>query len=124
MASFSGPGTAMSDNAQSGVHVTFNDHGGVLRVMELHMPPVNAAAWVNGLQTLLDLVPRVGTPAHCRWALSCQAATSERGATGFIRRLDLQALLVCANASAHLGTAELDEAMRCVEESEQQLKLP
>eukprot|EP00966_Prymnesium_polylepis_P079952 1852595-Prymnesium_polylepis.1 len=70
--------------------------------------------WVEGLEALLQTVPRYASPAHARWAVSCMAATSRGGAHGFLRRSEFRRLLKCANASARLGIDKLDEAVEFV----------
>eukprot|EP00966_Prymnesium_polylepis_P086313 1998132-Prymnesium_polylepis.2 len=70
------------------------------------------------------MVPAIASPAHYRWALSCMAATSERGATGFLLKSELLALVVRANGSIRLGLDALDETIRSFEEREQLLELP
>eukprot|EP00966_Prymnesium_polylepis_P302383 6985917-Prymnesium_polylepis.1 len=86
------------------VHVTFNSAGGVSRVITLHMTSESGAAgFAKGLQTLLKMFPSPGPalPAIGRWVVSCMAATSTRGATGYLAKSELQALLRCANTSTN-----------------------
>eukprot|EP00966_Prymnesium_polylepis_P112344 2598681-Prymnesium_polylepis.1 len=56
-----------------------------------------ATNWIAGLNMLLLMIPRSASPAHWRWTLSCIKATSTRGATGFLPRSNLRALLRVAN---------------------------
>jgi len=101
--------------ADTRIHLTYNDAGGVVRVLELRMSAHNAARWDESLKSLLSTYTRVATPAHWRWALSCMAATSARGATGFLRHSELRSLLRYANASADLSRKELEEAIEEIE---------
>eukprot|EP00966_Prymnesium_polylepis_P182610 4230976-Prymnesium_polylepis.2 len=100
------------------LQILYSDRGGVRRVLELRMPEYNTKDWLSGIPTLLDMIPRVGSPAHARWALSCMAVTSERGAAGFLRRSELPTLMLRANASARLSTEQLEMIIDLVEESE------
>eukprot|EP00966_Prymnesium_polylepis_P100005 2315555-Prymnesium_polylepis.1 len=104
--------------SQAAIHVKYSDRGGVQRVLELKMLRAKAVGWAEGLQELLDAIPRWASAAHWRWALSCMAATSIRGATGFVSRSELSAVLRCANARARLTVTELSEAMQRVEDTE------
>jgi hypothetical protein len=70
------------------------------------------------------MVPSAALPAHCRWTLSCMAATSERGATGFLRRSELRSLLLRANAGSDVPSTEIDAALRSVEEDRERLAAP
>ena len=106
------------------LNVSYSDRGGVSRVLELRMLEARATAWAHGLQRLLNLVPNTASPAHWRWSLSCMAATSERGATGYLRSSELRALLVRANASSRMTTHELEAALQHVGEREDEAELP
>jgi len=103
------------------VYITFNDRGGISRVLELRMPADKAPAWVDGVRALLQAIPPSVSPGHWRWALACMAATSDRGATGFLRRSELRSVLVRANASARLSVAEVEEPLRLAKKEEQEL---
>ena len=105
--------------ASSVVRIIYSDRGGVLRVLELSCSEEKGSSWSEGLQTLLDAVPRQGVPAHWRWALSCMAATSRRGATGFLRQGELATLLTCAN-SIGVSAAALETALQSVNSAQQQ----
>ena len=109
------------DEGPSTVYVMYSDRGGIQRALRMRMPHEHADAWVTGLRTLLKMFPPVATPAHTRWSMSCMAATSKRGATGFIRRTELRSLLVRANASARLTVTELDRALTAAQEEQAEL---
>ena len=115
--------TRSNTAAASEVHVRYNDCGGISRVLELRMPASKASAWAEGLRALREIIPRVASPAHWRWSCACMAATSDRGATGFLRLAELRSLLRCANASTSLSSAALQDALRTVQEHEH-LELP
>jgi len=108
-------GAARDHATDMRIHLTYNDTGGLLRVLELRMPAHVAEHWNESLGGLLSTYTRVATPAHWRWALSCMAATSARGATGFLRHSELRSLLRYANASADLSRKELEEAIEEIE---------
>jgi hypothetical protein len=80
-----------------------------------------SAIWEAGLQALRKTVRSGGSPGHWRWALSCMAATSERGATGLLRRSELWDLLRHANASARFIASALEQALQSSKESETHL---
>eukprot|EP00966_Prymnesium_polylepis_P102824 2382123-Prymnesium_polylepis.1 len=103
----------------SEVHVRYNDSGGISRVLELRMPVNKSNPWAEGLRALGKIIPRVASSAHWRWVVCCMAATSDRGATGFLRLSELRSLLRCANASTSFSSVALQEALRAVEEYEQ-----
>jgi len=106
------------------VRINYTDRGGILRALELRSSDLShATEWVECLKTLRKL-PWCGSSAHWFWAVSCMAATSERGAKGFLRRSELGGFLLHANTSSHPSTAELDKALQAVRESERQLELP
>eukprot|EP00966_Prymnesium_polylepis_P105688 2447806-Prymnesium_polylepis.1 len=52
------------------------------------------------------------------------ATTSQRGATGFLPRLEFTALLRRANASARVSGSLVDETIQAMKEAEQQQQLP
>ena len=106
------------------LRITYNDVGGIMRWLELRMRKNQAERWCEGLRAFHKMVPAIASPTHYRWALSCMAATSERGATGFLLRGELLALVVRANGSIRLSLDALDEAIRSVEETEQLLERP
>ena len=107
-----------------GLHITYRDRGGVMRVLDLRMPGDKASKWYDSLMKLLGSVPRLASPPHWHWVRSCMAATSERGASGFLRHSELRSVLRHANASANLQLETLEATLRAVEESEQALALP
>jgi len=114
------PSTTLRD-----VCIKFSTPGGLARLLVLSMPGDKAAAWCRGLRKLLSMVPRLASPAHSRWALSCMAATSARGRTGFLRRSELLGLLRCANQ--HLSGGEINEVHRVAQsvvDEEEQLGVP
>jgi hypothetical protein len=113
-----------SDLVPTGVIVAFSDYGGVSRALELLMPTAKANNWIATLNGLLSMIPRFVHPAHFRWAVSCMAATSERGAKGLLRRAELGSLLKCANASAQLGPEAVNTAIFAAAESTEDLELP
>ena len=88
------------------------------------MPAVKANHWVATLNALLSMTPRFVLPAHFRWAMSCMAATSERGAKGLLRRAELGCLLKCANASAQLGPEAVKAGIVAAAESKEELEMP
>eukprot|EP00966_Prymnesium_polylepis_P150093 3467223-Prymnesium_polylepis.1 len=106
------------------LHVTFSDKGGVLRVLELRVNKHKIHAWLMGMNTLRNTIPASGSPAHWRWAISCMSATSERGASGFLRHSEVRTLLRRANARPDENVAVVDEALRSTREYEQLLNLP
>ena len=75
----------------------------------MHMHAKQAELWVKGMQSLLEAIARVESPAHWRWAASCMAAVGKAAATFELPRKELRRLLRYANASAHLPAAELEE---------------
>jgi len=97
--------------------ICYSDKGGVARALELRMPEQKACEWGSALERILQTMPRVASPAHWRWALTCMAATSELGATGFIRRSDIQMLLKRANS----GSTTIQNALNIVEDCKHQL---
>eukprot|EP00966_Prymnesium_polylepis_P193540 4485796-Prymnesium_polylepis.1 len=101
------------------LHVTYDGHGGFGRVIDVHMPEDKALAWAASLDTLLKKAPRVASPAHWRWAISCVAATGRRGATGSLKHAELQTLLRCANSSTDIHSQLAQHALVAAEESEQ-----
>ena len=112
------------------VRIVFSDRCGVSRALELRLHQSRAAIWADGLQELLRILPNVAPPAHSRWALSCMAATSERGATGFLRDSEVGGLSRRANASARFSAQRsgimdaLDGALKAIEAHERRLELP
>jgi hypothetical protein len=88
------------------------------------MPQDSATVWTEGLLTLEKMVPKVATPAHWRWVFSCMAATSRRGATGFLLQSEVGSLLKRAHASPHLSVEALEAVIRSTEEAELKLELP
>mmetsp|Transcript_14795 Transcript_14795/g.39537 ORF Transcript_14795/g.39537 Transcript_14795/m.39537 type:complete len:1181 (+) Transcript_14795:3770-7312(+) len=107
----------------STVLIMYSGLGGVLQVLELHMAEQQASEWVDSLRALFPKhFARIASPAHWRWALSCMAATSKRGATGVLLRSELRSLMVCANASARMLSNEaLEQVIESAEVSEQRL---
>jgi hypothetical protein len=105
------------------IHISFSDRGGIARIMEIKMPPEQAALWVQGLQAILKMFPP-SSPARWRWTLSCMKATSDQGATGFLRHSALRVLLRRANANPQISVPAIEQCLRSIEESEQHLKLP
>ena len=94
------------------------------RVLRVELPKRKAHAWADGLMALKGMVAQPVSPAHSRWALACMAATSNWGASGYLRRADLWSLMVRANARFQLSKDQLAEAFVAVEASEQQLQTP
>eukprot|EP00966_Prymnesium_polylepis_P273258 6312553-Prymnesium_polylepis.1 len=113
------PANRMLASQSSVAMIMFSDRGGVLRVLELSFSDAKGTAWSEGLQILLDTIPRQGVPAHWRWALSCMAATSSRGATGFLRQGELGTLLTCAN-SIGVSAAALEACLRSANAQQQE----
>eukprot|EP00966_Prymnesium_polylepis_P178910 4142497-Prymnesium_polylepis.3 len=106
------------------LHIVYRDRKSQLRILELRMPQERISVWDDGLRKLLTSMPHLATPAHCRWVYSCMAATSERGATGFLRRSELRSLLRCSNATPQLTLDAINEAERAILRSEVLVKLP
>jgi|EP00966_Prymnesium_polylepis_P214762 hypothetical protein len=52
------------------------------------------------------------------------AVASKRGNTGVVRRSELRSLLRCANASAALSVAMIEETLQLVKQAEDELELP
>ena len=104
--------------------ITFSDRGGIQRILKLMIPDSRkVVAWRHGLNRLLNAIPRTIPPPHSRWARSCMTATSKRGASGSLHRLELRGLLIYANASSLSGDT-IDEALRSVDEDLERLHLP
>ena len=118
--------SAASRAGHPGLHVTYDSTGGKPQVLDLRMPDDEASKWAGGIRTILQMIPRIATPAHSRWALLCMAATSARGATGQLRCSELPFLLRRANLSlsSRWRAPVLMDAFTRVEEREQQLQLP
>ena len=112
-----------ADHRTPQVAIRFIDRGGVERVLYLRTSLAIAKQWVTGLPELLKMIPHIASPAHWHWALSCMTATSQSGASGFLRRDHLPSLLRRANHSALPATA-LDEILAAVKENENHWKLP
>ena len=105
------------------LRITLTDRGGIPNVLELRTSDANhAAAWAEGLRQLKTL-RWCGSSAHWWWAVSCMTGTTERGASGVLRRSELKSLLMRANA-AHLNTSQLENELRNIDMSERQLQLP
>jgi len=105
--------------------VTYSDRGGISRQLELRMLNRVASVWLEALQLMMKMIPRTISPAFSRWAASCMAATSTRGAGGALRYAELGSILRCANASDTLNSDQLDEALRNYHEQiEQSLDIP
>jgi len=111
-------------HASSTLSIAYADRGGVLRNVELRMSESKVGRWVKGLRRLLKRLPYCGSAAHWRWTLACMAATSERGATGFLRQVELRSLLRRANASSGLSTTAIEEALDAVQDRAERMKLP
>eukprot|EP00966_Prymnesium_polylepis_P318941 7366565-Prymnesium_polylepis.1 len=103
--------------------IPFEDRKSIVRNLELHMPNETAVVWKEGLRELLSAFPRLASPAHWRWGLSCLAATSRRGRTGLLRPSELRSLARYANASSRINGASLTQILSSVEQNEQ-LELP
>jgi hypothetical protein len=88
------------------------------------MPSEKCGRWTSSLNQLLRMLPSASTPAHWRYAISCMTATSERGASGHLRRWELRALLRRANASTGLSHATIEEAFQSLAAVERELELP
>lgn len=93
------------------VKITFQDKGGVSRVLQLRMPHAEAKTWVEGLRALEKFIRSSCSPSFWRWAHSCMAATSERGARGFLHQSEVRSLLRCANADSLLTDHWLNNAL-------------
>jgi len=94
--------------------ISFNDVGEVLRVLKLvPLKDVSQACvqWYHGLRKLQSLLPEVGSAAHWRWAMSCMAATSRRGAAGHLPRSAFRALLRRANAGSEVSEDCIEGAL-------------
>ena len=111
-------------NKPSKLHISYTDRGGVSRVLELNLHSHNAAEWKQGLNALLKLMPRSASPAHWWWGLSCMAATSERGASAFLRQSELRSLLRRANASACLSSEALQAILEAEDARDEESQLP
>jgi hypothetical protein len=109
------------------LQVSYSSPGGVTRVLELKFEGTvqgcgSVQRWMNGFEAILKSLPRIGSPAHWRWAMSCMAATSRRGQTGVLRESELRIVLRCANA---LGSDEaLEQARRSYDEDKERLGFP
>ena len=112
----SGTPADWSQQSKAFVRITYSGKCGVLLALEMAMPAEKLAAWSEGLNALLDVIPRRLPTATWRWAVSCMKATSERGATGFLDRTELQQLLVCAHASAQINQGTIAETLKLVDE--------
>jgi len=108
---------------RSSIHMAYSGDGGTARVLELKMPESKANVWVEGLQVLINSIPRFASPSHWRWALRCMAATSEQGTRGFLRSTELRALLVRANASAFQSFVSIQEGLEVNSQIEEALGL-
>jgi len=106
------------------VNVTYDDSGAVPRRLEIYMTESKAKAFARGLKKLLKIIPPIASSAHWRWAFSCMAATSERGATGSLMKAEFRALLRRANASTALAPTALVDFLQAASESEERLALP
>ena len=96
----------------SGVRIRYTDRKAKPRVLELRMGRRKAVAWAQGLQVLLESEPDIASLPHWRWVLSCMAATSRRGAAGYLCSAELRSLLTLANASPHIGATDLKKAVQ------------
>eukprot|EP00966_Prymnesium_polylepis_P122128 2823063-Prymnesium_polylepis.1 len=113
-----------SSAAATLVHITYNGSGGISKVIELRMPAIKASAWVDGLQLLLEMLPRLASPAHHRWAISCVVATGTGSPIGSLPSTRLRILLKMANASARLSTNAIQDAVRSADERIDRQNLP
>ena len=105
--------------------IAYSDDGDIRRVLSLRMSVQKANQWLHGLKSLLRSIPRVASPAHSRWALSCMAATSKRGATGVLRRKEFRFMLKRANASqAKFSADTLQEALAAFDKGQEHLPFP
>jgi len=102
-----------SRKARRGVAIRFSGRGGLSQVLELSLPVHGAKPWLDGFRALLQLIPASASPAHWRWAVSCMAATSLRGATGFLYRANVGLLFEHANVSTNLSEATMMAAHAC-----------
>lgn len=101
--------------------ISFNDAGGVTRVLELRMPSDSVRSFLTGVTLVRRACLKGMSPAYSRWASMCMAATSYQGACGFLRHSELTALLRRANGSAQINLAD---ALGAVERLEAELELP
>jgi hypothetical protein len=106
------------------VLITYSAAKGVRQLLELRMQRHRASKWKDGINEILKQMPRLASPAHWRWSLSCMAATSRLGATGFLRQNELRSLLRRANATARLRTDDIEMAIKATDMDEKQLALP
>jgi len=107
----------------SSVQIMYSGDGGVIRVLELKMSDQRAAQWVKGLHAVITMVPNCATLAHWRWAQSCVAACSKRGASGLLHRSELRALLRRANASPMVTDVDINAALDSVHSEEAHLEV-
>ena len=105
------------------INITFSDRYGQPRLLLAHMPAHLVSSWFRTLQDVLSSIPYSAPPAHWYWTLCCMVATSQRGATGFLRTSDLTVLLRCANGGPSIGPELLAATLQAMEESEQRLGL-
>jgi hypothetical protein len=121
-------GDSATGQYRSALHITCCSLSGVPQVIKLRLRAGRESTnWIEGLQTLLRMVPHYASPIHWRWTLSCMAASIERGAkgaTGFLHRTELKSLLRRANASTRTSTFAIDAVLKAVDESEARLQLP
>jgi len=109
---------------QTPVLVRFSDHGGCTSVLELKMPGEMGFKWITGLRMLMKQLPRTGQPCHWRWSLSCMAATSRRGATGYLNRSEIRSLLRRANANANLAAEVIEMGIQYAEKNDKRTGIP
>jgi len=95
----------------STIEVRFNDCGGISRVLKLQMSSKRGSEWVEGLRELLKLSRSPASPAYWRWVLSCMAATSKAGASGFLPKSQIMPMLRRANANPKTSTSELTHSL-------------
>jgi len=103
--------------AASTINIVFDDLWGVSRLLELSLPFKKAIRWVDTVEAIRGMIPRSASPGLCRLSLRCMAADRKEGTAGLLSRGGLLELLKRANASAHLGNSEIDEALRFVKDN-------
>jgi len=119
-----GHGGADANAIQPVIQITYSERGGASKVLKLSMAEGHANAWLHGMQSLVKMVPPCVMPAHVRWTQSCMAATSERGATGVLRRSEVRSMMRCTNSSDDTTEEALKSALQLVENSDKGLKVP
>ena len=111
MSSISNSSVALASANLQQIDILYTGRGGIRKTLELYVPSGRGARLTEALQALLKMDARIAWPSHWYWTMSCMAATSQRGATGFLRQAELRSLLRRANASVRIGTKEVKAAL-------------